>query len=143
LINFCFHFFILFYFILFFSKIGMGDIPGVMKLLEEAMPAKGQPELAKRLQEGKFSLRDMYDQFQNIMKMGPLDKGIIFENLSSFSFFFINLLTLVMQMLPGFNNMPLLQGGDGTAKLKAYITIMDSMTDEGTPSVLLPSSFLT
>ena len=53
----------------------MGDIQGMMKLLEEAMPADSQAGIAKRLQEGKFSLRDMYDQFQNIMKMGPLDKG--------------------------------------------------------------------
>lgn len=90
--------------------LGMGDLPGMMKLLEEAMPADSQPALAKRLQEGKFSLRDMYDQFQNIMKMGPLDK--------------------VMQMVPGFSNMPQLQGADGSAKLKAYITIMDSMTDQ-------------
>jgi signal recognition particle subunit SRP54 len=90
--------------------LGMGDIQGMMKLLEEAMPADSQPALAKRLQEGKFSLRDMYDQFQNIMKMGPLDK--------------------VMQMVPGFSNMPQLQGADGNAKLKAYITIMDSMTDQ-------------
>jgi len=90
--------------------LGMGDIQGMMKLLEDAMPADSQPALAKRLQEGKFSLRDMYDQFQNIMKMGPLDK--------------------VMQMIPGFSNMPQLQGVDGSAKLKAYITIMDSMTDQ-------------
>lgn len=36
-----------------------------------------------------------------------------------------------MQMVPGFSNMPNLQGADGSAKLKAYITIMDSMTDQG------------
>lgn len=54
----------------------MGDIKGMLKMIEEVVPAKDQPELAKRLSEGKFSLRDMYDQFQNIMKMGPLNKGI-------------------------------------------------------------------
>lgn len=90
--------------------LGMGDLAGMMKKIEEVMPADGQPALAKRLQEGKFSLRDMYDQFQNIMKMGPLDK--------------------VMQMMPGFSNMPQLQGADGSAKIKAYITIMDSMNDQ-------------
>eukprot|EP00026_Physarum_polycephalum_P007325 Phypoly_transcript_07384.p1 GENE.Phypoly_transcript_07384~~Phypoly_transcript_07384.p1 ORF type:complete len:483 (+),score=96.62 Phypoly_transcript_07384:178-1626(+) len=90
--------------------LGMGDLQGMMKLIEEAMPQDNQAGLAKKLQEGKFSLRDMYDQFQNIMKMGPLDK--------------------VMQMIPGFSNMPQLQGADGSAKLKAYITIMDSMTDK-------------
>jgi signal recognition particle subunit SRP54 len=57
----------------------MGDLQGMMKLIEEAMPTDNQAGLAKKLQEGKFSLRDMYDQFQNIMKMGPLDKGILFR----------------------------------------------------------------
>lgn len=89
--------------------LGMGDIKGMMKLLEEVVPTEDQPGLQKRLQEGKFSLRDMYDQFQNILKMGPLNK--------------------VMQMVPGFSNMPQLQGDQGNAKLKAYINIMDSMTD--------------
>lgn len=104
--------------------LGMGDIQGMMKLIEEAMPAENQPALAKRLQEGKFSLRDMYDQFQNILKMGPLNK--------------------VMQMVPGFSNMPQLQGNDGNAKLKSYINIMDSMTDQELDnSKLLNASRLT
>jgi len=90
--------------------LGMGDIKGMIKMIEEVMPAEDQPALAKRLQEGKFSLRDMYDQFQNILKMGPLNK--------------------VMQMVPGFSNLPQLQGNEGNAKLKAYINIMDSMTDQ-------------
>jgi signal recognition particle subunit SRP54 len=54
----------------------MGDIKGMLKIIEEAVPAESQPQLAKRLQEGKFSLRDMYEQFQNIMKMGPLNKSM-------------------------------------------------------------------
>lgn len=90
--------------------LGMGDIKGMLKIIEEVMPAEDQPQLAKRLQEGKFSLRDMYDQFQNIMKMGPLNK--------------------VMQMVPGLSNLPQLQGNEGSAKLKVYINIMDSMTDQ-------------
>ncbi len=36
-----------------------------------------------------------------------------------------------MQMVPGLSNMPQLQGNEGNAKLKAYINIMDSMTDKG------------
>lgn len=90
--------------------LGMGDIKGMLKIIEQAVPADSQPQLAKRLQEGKFSLRDMYEQFQNIMKMGPLNK--------------------VIEMMPGFSNMPQLHGADGSVKLKRYISIMDSMTDE-------------
>jgi len=91
--------------------LGMGDVKGMLNLIKEAVPAESQPEIAKRLQEGKFSLRDMYEQFQNMLKMGPLNK--------------------VMEMLPGFGN--LLQGAKGeagNAKVKSYMTIMDSMTDE-------------
>jgi len=90
--------------------LGMGDIKGMLKMIEEVVPASEQPQFAKRLQEGKFSLRDMYDQFQNIMKMGPLNK--------------------VMQMVPGLSNLPQLQGNEGSAKIKVYINIMDSMTDQ-------------
>eukprot|EP01121_Diplochlamys_sp_Union-15-3_P014621 TRINITY_DN4685_c0_g1_i1.p1 TRINITY_DN4685_c0_g1~~TRINITY_DN4685_c0_g1_i1.p1 ORF type:complete len:477 (-),score=120.04 TRINITY_DN4685_c0_g1_i1:9-1439(-) len=91
--------------------LGLGDVKGMWNLIKEAVPAESQPQIAKRLQEGKFSLRDMYEQFQNMLKMGPLNK--------------------VMEMLPGFGN--LLQGvkGEaGNAKVKAYMTIMDSMTDK-------------
>lgn len=90
--------------------LGMGDIPGMMKMFEEAIPKAKQEELQSRLAEGKFSLRDMQDQLTNIMSMGPIEK--------------------VMQMMPGFQSMPQLQGAQGTAKLKTFVNIMDSMTDE-------------
>jgi signal recognition particle GTPase len=31
-----------------------------------------QPELLQKLSEGNFTLRIMYEQFQNILKMGPI-----------------------------------------------------------------------
>ena len=34
-------------------------------------------ELVKKLQHGQFTLRDMYEQFQNIMKMGPFNQIIV------------------------------------------------------------------
>jgi len=47
-----------------------------MNLLKDVVPSQDkQKELAQRLQEGKFTLRDMYEQFQNMLKMGPLGKG--------------------------------------------------------------------
>jgi signal recognition particle subunit SRP54 len=93
--------------------LGMGDMKGMIDLIQEVVPKDGQAEMAKRLKEGKFSLRDMYDQFQSMRKMGPLDQ--------------------VMDMLPdtGFNH--LLKGTNGEAgsqKIMNYITIMDSMTDQ-------------
>jgi signal recognition particle subunit SRP54 len=53
----------------------MGNLKGMIELIKERMPMEGQEETAKRIQAGKFSLRDMYEQFQNMLQMGPLNKG--------------------------------------------------------------------
>ncbi len=118
----------------------MGDVKGMMKAFQEALPMDKAPELAQRLSEGKFTLRyvciwyyivlylhisihpssylsdlhnrDMYDQLQNILKMGPLGK--------------------VMEMMPGMNQfLPQLKGNEGNAKIKIMLNILDSMTDDG------------
>lgn len=96
----------------FVSKLlGMGDVQGMMKAFQEVLPMDKAPELAQRLSEGKFTLRDMYEQMQNILKMGPINK--------------------VMEMMPGMNQfMPLLKGDEGNKKIKVMINIMDSMTDD-------------
>lgn len=102
--------------------LGMGDVKGMFNLIKEVVPKDSQPKLAKRLQEGKFSLRDMYEQFESMLKMGPLSQ--------------------VMDMLPDTGLTQMLKGagkGDaGQAKIKSYMTIMDSMNDEelDTPKVL-------
>ena len=57
-----------------------------------------------------MTMRDLREQLQTAMKMGPLDK--------------------VMQMLPGFSNMNLPDGVDPGGKLKNFINIMDSMTND-------------
>ncbi len=66
--------------------LGMGDITGLLNLFEDQKLLE-QPELYKKLAEGSgdFTFRDMYEQFQNIMKLGPLGK--------------------VMSMIPGLSNM--------------------------------------
>jgi len=96
----------------FVSKLlGMGDVKGMMKAFQEVLPMDKAPELAERLSQGKFSLRDMYEQLQNIMKMGPIGK--------------------VMEMMPGMSNiMPQLKGDEGNQKIKMMINILDSMTDD-------------
>eukprot|EP01101_Sappina_pedata_P000410 TRINITY_DN1045_c0_g2_i1.p1 TRINITY_DN1045_c0_g2~~TRINITY_DN1045_c0_g2_i1.p1 ORF type:complete len:519 (+),score=230.89 TRINITY_DN1045_c0_g2_i1:55-1557(+) len=98
----------------FVSKLlGMGDIQGLIKKIKENVPMDNQPELMNRISQGLFSLRDMYEQFQMIMKMGPIGQ--------------------MMEMLPGMGNImkqAQMNGMDSSAKLKSYLTIMDSMTDE-------------
>jgi len=97
----------------FVSKLlGMGDVKGIMDIFQEALPMDKAPELAARLQEGKFTLRDMKDQLENILKMGPLNK--------------------VMEMMPGMSHLSALMGkwNDGNSKIKMMINILDSCTDE-------------
>eukprot|EP01090_Pellita_catalonica_P002701 TRINITY_DN12274_c0_g1_i2.p1 TRINITY_DN12274_c0_g1~~TRINITY_DN12274_c0_g1_i2.p1 ORF type:complete len:476 (+),score=100.39 TRINITY_DN12274_c0_g1_i2:95-1522(+) len=95
----------------FVSKmLGFGDVRGLFDKIKEVVPMDDQPELYKRFTEGNFTLRDMYEQFQNLLKLGPLHK--------------------VMEMLPGMSNILKAGAGrDSTQKVRNFMTIMDSMTD--------------
>lgn len=57
---------------------------GFMDKIHEVVPMDKQPELLQKLSEGHFSLRIMYEQFQNILKMGPISQVInLFHKTSS------------------------------------------------------------
>ena len=62
---------------------------------------------------GQFTLRDMYEQFQNIMKMGPFNQ--------------------IIGMIPGFPTDFMTKGNEreSMSRLKRLMTIMDSMSDQG------------
>lgn len=92
--------------------LGMGDISGLLSMFEEQKMLE-QPELYKKLMQGTgdFTFRDMYEQFQNLLKLGPLSK--------------------VMSMIPGLSNVM----GPGKEKesvdrIKRFMTIMDSFTQQ-------------
>ena len=91
----------------------MGDVAG---LVEHVQSLKlDQKDTMKHLAEGVFTVRDLRDQLQNIMKMGPLSK--------------------MASMVPGLGNM---MGGaaggkddeEGAMKMKRMIFICDSMTEK-------------
>ncbi|KAL9126095.1 MAG: hypothetical protein Q9217_004811, partial [Psora testacea] len=94
----------------FISKLlGMGDMQG---LVEHVQALKlDQKDTMKHIAEGVFTVRDLRDQLQNIMKMGPLSK--------------------MAGMIPGLGNM---MGGmddeEGSMKMKRMIYICDSMTNK-------------
>lgn len=92
--------------------LGQGDWSGFMGKIKDMIPMEQQPELLQKLQEGHFTLRIMYEQFQNIMKMGPLGQ--------------------VMQMIPGYSQelMPKGREKESVARLKKFMCMMDSMTNE-------------
>lgn len=96
----------------FISKLlGMGDIEGLVEKVEQ-LKLENNEELIEKLKHGQFTLRDMYEQFQNIMKMGPINQ--------------------IMGMIPGFSTEFLTKGGEkeSAARLKRMMCIMDSMNDK-------------
>ncbi|KAL9715205.1 Signal recognition particle [Leucoagaricus gongylophorus] len=96
----------------FISKLlGLGDMQGLMEHMQDLAtqnPDK-QKEMAKKLEEGKLSIRDWREQIQNVMNMGPIIK--------------------IASMIPGLPQ-ELLQGSDeeGSQRMKRMIYITDSMT---------------
>ncbi|CAB4064325.1 SRP54 [Lepeophtheirus salmonis] len=72
--------------------LGMGDIVGLIKK--------------------KYTIRDMYEQFLNVMKMGPFSQ--------------------ILSMVPGFSQSFMAKGSEqqSQARLKKMITIMDSMNEK-------------
>ncbi|KAF8350651.1 SRP54-type protein [Amanita rubescens] len=101
----------------FISKLlGLGDVQGLVEHMQDLAtqnPDK-QKEMAKKLEEGKLSIRDWREQIQNVMNMGPISK--------------------IASMIPGLPQ-DLLQGSDeeGSLRLKRMIYITDSMTADGKP----------
>ncbi|EDV19625.1 signal recognition particle 54, partial [Trichoplax adhaerens] len=96
----------------FISKLlGMGDIEGLIDKVTELKLDENE-ELIEKLKHGQFTLRDMYEQFQNIMKMGPFNQ--------------------IIGMIPGFGPEFMSKGNeqDSMKRLKRLMTIMDSMNDE-------------
>lgn len=92
----------------FVSKLlGMGDMAG---LVEHVQSLKlDQKDTMKHIAEGQFTIRDLRDQFNNIMKMGPLSK--------------------MAGMIPGLSGlMGQMDDEEGSMKLKRMIYICDSMT---------------
>lgn len=93
--------------------LGMGDMRGLMEHAQESGALENSTEMLAKMQKGEFTLRDMYSQFQTVLKMGPMDK--------------------MMSMIPG---MEAMMGGnkinqeEGTKRLKKFIYMMDSMTDK-------------
>ena len=113
----------------FVSKLlGMGDMESLVNSLKDVVgnDEESQKELLQRIQQGQFSFRDMYDQFNNLLKMGPLNK--VMENMPGMS-----------QLMSASKS----QGVDSSHKIKCYLYIMDSMTAQelDDPRILTTNKF--
>ncbi len=87
--------------------LGMGDLKALLQKVEEA-EVKVPEAKVKAFLEGRFTLKDMYDQMENLRKMGPLRK--------------------VLQMIPGGVSLPEDQLGVAEEKMRAWRVIIQSMT---------------
>lgn len=89
--------------------LGMGDVKSLVDRVREA--EIGVPEKkARAFMEGKFTLKDMYDQMVAVRKMGPLKK--------------------LVGMMPGGMNIPDDAMETAEKKLDAWRVIIQSMTKE-------------
>jgi signal recognition particle subunit SRP54 len=56
--------------------LGMGDVMSLIEKAQQQMDNKEAEELARKMQQDKFDLNDMLDQFRQIQKMGDI-KGML------------------------------------------------------------------
>ncbi|EEA06981.1 signal recognition particle protein SRP54, putative [Cryptosporidium muris RN66] len=91
--------------------LGLGDISGLFAKINEVVPIDKQPEMVNRIVQGIFTLRDMYEQFQNMLNMGSP--------------------SALLSMIPGFGPNFLAKEDEqaGITRLRRFMVIMDSMTD--------------
>ncbi|KAI3902343.1 hypothetical protein MKW92_036455 [Papaver armeniacum] len=92
--------------------LGIGDWSGFMEKIHDAVPMDQLSELLRKLSEGEFSLRIMYQLYENLLNVGPISQ--------------------IFAMLP-VNSAELKPKGDekeSWLKIKRYMTMMDSMTNE-------------
>ncbi len=90
--------------------LGMGDIKTLLEKAEEIADEEVDVESMDAMLSGKFTLKDMYSQFEMMNKMGPMQQ--------------------VMNMLPGVGGkLPKNASQVTEEKLSNYKIIMDSMTD--------------
>jgi signal recognition particle subunit SRP54 len=87
----------------------MGDLRGLLERIKRA-EAEVPRERAKAMLEGKFTLRDLYEQMESLRRMGPL-KGI-------------------WKMLPGGYDLPEESVEAAEKKLSIWRAIIQSMTRE-------------
>jgi signal recognition particle subunit SRP54 len=95
--------------------LGMGDIRGLLNMFQDEKMFEKTKEAAlyKKITsgQGSFTFRDMYEQFQNLLSLGPLGK--------------------VMGMIPGLSGIVGKSSEEESSnRLKSFLVIMDSFTNE-------------
>mmetsp|Transcript_29806 Transcript_29806/g.45466 ORF Transcript_29806/g.45466 Transcript_29806/m.45466 type:complete len:270 (-) Transcript_29806:460-1269(-) len=92
--------------------LGLGDLEGLLKKVGESMNSKKTQKLMENLKEGKFTMRDMRDQFAQVLGMGSIGQ--------------------LASMIPGLNSNLITKDKEkeATNKIQRILTCMDSMTKD-------------
>jgi len=90
--------------------LGRGDLKGLITTVTEAVDKEKTKEMVENVMQGKFTLKDMREQYITVMKMGS------FSQLTS--------------MIPGLSNLNLGDDATTSKQLKKFMYILDSFSDE-------------
>lgn len=90
--------------------IGFGDLTSLLEKAREAIPEQKAKRMAEKLQEGKFTLTDFYEQIKAMQKMGPLKS--------------------IMNSIPGLSLPKEIDFSKHESKMKKWSYAIQSMTPE-------------
>lgn len=92
--------------------LGLGDLGKMVELVKGAMDEDDQMKMMERIQQGKFSLKDLKAQYQSVLKLGPLNQ--------------------FASMIPGLGQQLMGQGNDkeNVERVKKQLCLLDSFTEE-------------
>lgn len=89
------------------KMLGMGDITGLLDKMKD-VNLDSNADVYKRISDGQFTLRDLYEILQGWQKLGSISK--------------------VMEMLPGMSGLAEVAGEQGDMASRGFLRMMDSMT---------------
>jgi signal recognition particle subunit SRP54 len=92
--------------------LGLGDLGRMVEIVKDVMTEDDQKRMMGRIQEGKFSYRDLRTQYMSVTKLGPINQ--------------------FASLIPGLGQQLMSQGGsdkENVERVKRQICILDSMNN--------------
>lgn len=96
--------------------LGMGDLSGIAEKIEEVVPMDQQSDILQKILQGNITLRVIYELYQTILKCGPMFNQLVTSMMTQS--------TIPSGLIPGGSEK------ESQAKMKRFMTVMDSMTTE-------------
>jgi len=90
--------------------LGQGNVRELVKKINQENIQDSQ-EILIKMQSGRLCLRDLQNQFKNVLKLGSVNS--------------------IMKLIPGLNDLDKNSGDESQKRIKRFLTLMDSMTNNG------------